>query len=133
MTSFASVQNMILTTDADANKNVSSATYTSTAASASIPVMSYALRKFTIPLNKSTRFYQLYINYSLTPGKWYAFPVVDTFYGTPPTSYLQLATNATQSGENLVVNVYLINAGSATLAVSAFDVSITRRDFVDGA
>lgn len=134
MTSFADVQNMILTSDADSNKNISSTTYSFTStATGSIAVGSYVLKQYTIPLNASTRFYQLYLNYSLEAGKWFSFPVPDLVYGSDPANMLQIATNVTQSGSNLVVNEYLINIGSGAILVAAFDVSITRRDFVDGA
>lgn len=131
MTSYDSVKNFIITSDADANKNMSSATYNFTSPSTSVAVGSYALKQFTIPLNKATRFYQLYIRYSLNPDNWYAFPVPDLIYDSDPANALQIATNVTQSGTNLVVNMYLINIGSGTLLVAAFDVNITRRDFVD--
>jgi len=133
MTSYTQVKDFITTSDADANKNMSSETYNFTVPITSVVVGSYALKQFTIPLNKQTRFYQLYLNYSLTPDDWYSFPVADLVYNSDPANSLQIATNVTQSGGNLVINTYLINSGTGDLLIASFDVSITRRDFVDSA
>lgn len=127
MATYNQVKDFIITTDANSNKNASSATYVYSQAAITVPAGNYTTRTYNVPLSRDTRLYQIYVNLSIDGDVWTAMPCRDRFYSNNRT----IAMNISQSGNNIVLNAFYLNSSASSQTFPAMDVSVTRRDFVD--
>lgn len=128
MTTYQEAEPFILTTDANTNKNLTTANFSFTSASVNVPIASYQLRQYTISLSRDTRFYQIYVNTNISTWVGYkSLPISDLYID----SSRQVAVNISQSGSDITLNFYLINNSPGTINFPAFNINVTRRDFTD--
>lgn len=131
MTSYSDVENLIATTDANTNKNYSTATYSFSSSSVSVADNAHLQRDYSIPLSTSTRQFNIIVNMSDENSSYYPVDRIERRENSG-TGSKQWALTITASGSTATLSVFFVNSNTgASRTFAAFTLNVIRRDFVD--